>query len=57
MGSGVKSGFGRGNLTSTSDYDYWSFSAQAGETLTLAAETLGSPNNSSLLYDIYRPDG
>ena len=56
-GSGLRSGFGRGNLWSTSDVDWWSFSAEAGETVTIAVESLGSPGSSSLYYELYRPDG
>jgi hypothetical protein len=41
--SGLYSGYGRGNLWSTSDYDYFSFTAAAGQTLSLAAEVPGNP--------------
>src|SRR5204862_6350227 len=56
-GSGLRSGFGRGSLRDTSDYDYWSFSAQAGDRLTVALETPGNPGNSSLYCWIGRSDG
>jgi hypothetical protein len=55
--SGLYSGYGRGNLWSTSDHDYFSFTAAAGQTLSLAAEVPGNPNNSGLFYDIRKPDG
>src|SRR5204862_1784072 len=56
-GSGLRSGFGRGSLRDTSDYDYWSFSAQAGDLLTVAAEVPGNPDGSSLYYRVDRSDG
>src|SRR5262249_15252762 len=56
-GSGVRSGFGRGNVYSRSDGDVWSFTANAGENLIVAGENPGYPYNSYLLYRIYRPDG
>jgi hypothetical protein len=56
--SGLRSGFGRGNLSVYSvDTDYWSFSGSAGDRLTIAAENPGSPNSSGLNYTVYRPDG
>src|SRR5439155_5114899 len=52
-GSGLRSGFGRGNLSIyNSDNDTWSFSANAGDTLTVAAENPGSPNASGLFFDL-----
>jgi len=36
------SGAGRGFLADGSDWDYWSFEAQAGDKLILAAETPGN---------------
>ena len=56
-GSGVRSGYGRGNLWSTSDVDYWSFSGKAGDLLSLAVEIPGSPSNSALTYRVDRADG
>jgi hypothetical protein len=56
-GSGLHSGYGRGNLWSTSDYDYYSFTGQAGQLLTVAAEVPGSPASSGMFYDIRKPDG
>jgi hypothetical protein len=58
VGSGLRHGFGRGNLSVASqDVDYWSFTAQAGDLLSVAVETPGSPSSSGLSYVIYRPDG
>ncbi len=56
-GSGVRTGSGRGNLWSTSDNDYFVFSAKAGDTLTLAADVPGNPSGSSLAYYVYDPVG
>src|SRR5262249_47278215 len=39
------------------DEDYWSFSAKAGDRLTIASETPGNPNNTGLRYDVFGPDG
>ena len=41
----------------SSDTDYWSFTANPGDRLTVASETAGSPVNSSLIYAILAPDG
>ena len=56
-GSGLRSGYGRGNLSSTADSDYWSFTANAGDTLKVAADIPGSPPASQLHYSIYDPAG
>jgi len=56
-GSGLRSGYGRGSLKDTGDYDYWSFSGQAGELLTVALETVGSVYQSSLYCWVGRSDG
>ena len=57
-GSGLRSGFGRGNLSvASTDFDYWSFTANAGDRLTVAAENPGGASSSSLAYIIYAPDG
>ncbi|HYR66206.1 MAG TPA: VCBS repeat-containing protein, partial [Reyranella sp.] len=57
-GSGLRSGFGRGNLSIYNvDEDYWSFTAKAGDRLTVAAEVPGSPNQTGLRYDVYGPEG
>jgi hypothetical protein len=56
--SGLRSGYGRGNLSVYNvDADYWSFTAEAGDRLTVAAENPGNPSSSGLSYTIYRPDG
>ncbi|HXJ73181.1 MAG TPA: FG-GAP-like repeat-containing protein, partial [Candidatus Dormibacteraeota bacterium] len=57
VGSGLRSGFGRGNLANRSDYDYWSFSAQANDVLTVAVDIPGNPDASQLYYWVGRPDG
>jgi hypothetical protein len=55
--TGIRMAAARGNLRDASDVDYWSFDAVAGERLMIATESPGSPNNSSLLYRIYYPNG
>ncbi len=57
VGSGLWTGQGRGNLSGTGDVDYWSFSAQAGDMVSVATELPGNPNASALFYDVLRPDG
>ncbi|HWI59241.1 MAG TPA: LamG-like jellyroll fold domain-containing protein, partial [Bacillota bacterium] len=54
---GVKSAAARGNLSSNSDYDYWSFSASGGDLVTLATYIPGSPGGSQLYYRVFKPDG
>ena len=56
-GSGLRSGQGRGNLTSPSDCDYWSFQAEAGDWVTFAVECPGNPSGSRLNYYLYRANG
>lgn len=53
----VKSVAARGNLSSNSDVDYWSFSGTAGDLLKLATFNPGSPAASQLYFQIFRPDG
>src|SRR5207248_1960619 len=56
-GSGIRSGYARGNLSSTSDADFFSFTAQAGDWLTLATEVPGNPGASQLHYTLLDPAG
>src|SRR5262249_36064762 len=56
-GSGVKTGLARGNLSSSSDVDFYQFSGIAGEQVTLAVEVPGAPNASGLGYQIQLADG
>ncbi|HET7625544.1 MAG TPA: FG-GAP-like repeat-containing protein, partial [Verrucomicrobiae bacterium] len=56
-GTGLRIVAARGNLADSSDLDYWTFSAEAGDRVAIAAETVGSPAGSQLRYFIYRPDG
>ncbi|MBE0545906.1 MAG: pre-peptidase C-terminal domain-containing protein, partial [Verrucomicrobia bacterium] len=51
------SGAGRGYLDGGSDLDFWSFEAQAGDVMVLAVQNPGNPGNSSLIFQIHRPDG
>ena len=57
VGSGLRSGFGRGSLRDRGDADYWSFSAQAGDLLTVALEVPGNLNGSPLHCWVGRSDG
>ncbi|MCS7091075.1 MAG: CARDB domain-containing protein [Verrucomicrobiota bacterium] len=57
VGSGVRTGAGRGNLSGSGDVDYWSFSGRAGDRLVVAVETLGHVGGSGLYYRVERPDG
>ncbi|HEX7863031.1 MAG TPA: FG-GAP-like repeat-containing protein [Verrucomicrobiae bacterium] len=57
VGSGFRTAFGRGNLDSGSDVDFWSFSAKAGDRLMVANENPGNPGSSQLYFEIKRPDG
>ena len=36
--TGLASGYGRGNLSSTSDVDYFSWTGKAGDTIQVAAQ-------------------
>src|SRR5207253_1819081 len=56
-GSGLRLGYGRGNLWSTSDSDYYSFSGKAGDTITLAVEIPGHPGSSQIRHRVLKPDG
>ncbi len=53
----VKSAAGRGNLSSGSDVDYWSYTGTAGDRLKLAIFVPGSPGGSQFYYRVFRPDG
>jgi hypothetical protein len=53
----VKSAAGRGNLSSSSDADYWKFQGSAGDRLNLAVYVPGSPSGSQLYYRVLNPDG
>lgn len=54
---GLRSAAARGNLSSSSDVDYWSFSATAGDIFNLATINVGSPGGSQLRYRLLRPNG
>ncbi|HKS38738.1 MAG TPA: FG-GAP-like repeat-containing protein, partial [Verrucomicrobiae bacterium] len=56
-GSGVRTSWGRGNVSSTSDFDYWSFTANAGDLLTMASDVPGNPSSSGLYFRIDAIDG
>src|SRR5262249_23039015 len=52
-GSGLRSGYGRGNLSIYNvDNDTWSFSANAGDTLVVAQENPGNPGSSGLAFTV-----
>ncbi|MEI6568438.1 MAG: hypothetical protein WCR20_17295, partial [Verrucomicrobiota bacterium] len=54
---GFKSAAARGNLSSTSDYDYWAFAGTAGEGMNLATWVPDFPSATQLRYRVFRPDG
>ncbi|MDF7800708.1 FG-GAP-like repeat-containing protein [Pontiellaceae bacterium B1224] len=56
-GSGLHTGFGRGNRSSSSDYDYWSFSAEAGDLVRMAVDVPGNPASSGHYYELVSPEG
>lgn len=51
--TGLRHGYGRGQLDTSSDHDYYQFSARAGERLIVAAETPGAPSSSGFDYNLY----
>ncbi|MDW8310026.1 MAG: CARDB domain-containing protein, partial [Verrucomicrobiales bacterium] len=51
------SGGGRGYLANSSDLDFWSFEAQAGDVMILSAENPGNPAGSGLYYELFDPNG
>lgn len=56
-GTGMRTGAGRGNLSNTSDYDYWSFYGTAGDLVSVAVSVPGSPGASQLYFRIDDPTG
>ncbi|MCF7708994.1 MAG: Ig-like domain-containing protein [Verrucomicrobia bacterium] len=56
-GRGIRTGTGYGNITDREDYDYWSFSAHAGDMLSVAVESRGETYYKGLYYRVLRPDG
>src|SRR5205807_9937195 len=56
-GSGLRTGFGRGNLSSTNDTDYYSFTARAGDQLIIGTDVPGEPGASQLHYAVIDPAG
>ncbi|HTI68675.1 MAG TPA: FG-GAP-like repeat-containing protein, partial [Candidatus Limnocylindria bacterium] len=54
---GMRTGGGRGALSTGPDVDYWSFTGKAGDLFLLSAITVGNPGASGLHYIVYRPDG
>src|SRR5262249_14235227 len=57
-GSGVRSGYARGNLSGNgTDLDYFSFTALPGDVATLAAENLAGAPGTSLLYTLFDAAG
>jgi hypothetical protein len=55
--SGLAGAGGRGYLFSSSDVDFWRFDLVAGDRLLVLGETLGSPVNSNLNYQVVNPAG
>ncbi|MBI5387108.1 MAG: VCBS repeat-containing protein [Verrucomicrobia bacterium] len=56
-GTGLRLSGGRGSLADSSDLDYWTFTTETGDRLSIAVETVGSPSGSGLAFNIYYPDG
>jgi hypothetical protein len=50
-------GKARGNLSTDSDVDAFSFSAKAGDRVFVTSESFPRANSTGLLYRIYRPEG
>ena len=55
--TGLKTAAGRGNLTSTSDYDYWMFQGTAGSIVSVGIDIPGNPAASGLYIRLDKPDG
>src|SRR5207302_1679218 len=51
-GSGLRAGFGRGNLSSTSDTDFYSFTAKTGDQLVIGTDVPGNPGGTQLRYAV-----
>ncbi|MBN8456246.1 MAG: VCBS repeat-containing protein [Verrucomicrobia bacterium] len=49
----LRHGFGRGFLSTTSDVDYWSFTASRGQVLTVAVDHAAQPGNPGLSWNVY----
>jgi hypothetical protein len=56
-GGGLRSAFGRGNITSSSDYDHWAFTGEAGDKVVMAIDIPGNPGSSGLRYQLVSPEG
>ncbi|MEI6783705.1 MAG: FG-GAP-like repeat-containing protein, partial [Verrucomicrobiota bacterium] len=56
-GSGLRTAFGRGNRSNSSDVDFWQFSGNAGDQCIVAVDTVGNPGNSQLYFQIQQADG
>ncbi len=54
---GLRTVAGRGRLSDTSDYDYWTFAANAGDIFNLATYNMNPSSGSGLRYSLQRPDG
>ncbi|MGV3772709.1 MAG: FG-GAP-like repeat-containing protein, partial [Verrucomicrobiales bacterium] len=48
--SGVKTAYGRGNVSGAEDMDYWSFQGTAGQLVSVASENLGNSPATGLVY-------
>ena len=55
--TGLASGYGRGNLVSTSDADYFSWTGKAGDVVQVASENPGNPAATGLYYQIENASG
>ncbi len=48
--TGLESGYGRGNMSSSSDVDFFSWTGKAGDVVQVASETPGNAGNTYLNY-------
>ncbi|WCJ60887.1 FG-GAP-like repeat-containing protein [Fontisphaera persica] len=56
-GSGLRSGYGRGNISDANDIDYFRLTGQAGDQVQLAIENLTIANGTGLRVDLYTASG
>jgi len=55
--TGFKTVAARGNMSTSSDNDYYSFSGAAGDVFNIASYTIGSPSGSELHYQVFKTNG
>ncbi len=55
--SGLRWRVGQGNLGTSSDQDWWSFTGNPGQVVTVAMDAPGDPSGANWYCSLYRPDG